>query len=138
MNIDHIALVVPSIEEAIKHWEKVFGYRQQTKVIENTRQKVFVVFLQKKNSLSIKLVAPVDETSPVFRFAKRGGGLHHLCFKCDNLQQEIMRMEGLGLRLLTPPEPGEAFAYEDIAFVFAKHGLNIELIDTDKRAGIID
>lgn len=138
MQIDHIGIVVPSLEEAVPHWEEVFGYKQYTRKVENARQKVSVIFLQKAGSLPVKLLEPTDKTSPVYRFARRGGGLHHLCFKCDNVQQQIMRMEGLGLRVITPPEPGEAFANEEIAFVFAKHGLNIELIDTDKRAGIID
>ena len=138
LNLDHIGIVVPSLEEAIPHWKTVFGYSPFTERVENTRQKVYVVFLQKEGSLPVKLLQPVDKTSPVYRFAKRGGGLHHLCFKCNDLKKEVMRMGELGLRILTPPEPGEAFDGEDIAFIFAKHGLNIELIDTDKRAARLD
>lgn len=137
MQIDHIGIVVLSLEEAVHHWEQVFGYKQYTCKVENTRQKVYVVFLKKEGSLPVKLLEPADKTSPIYRFAKRGGGLHHLCFKCDDLNKEVIRMEELGLRILTPPEPGEAFANEDIAFIFAKQGLNIELIDTDKRACVI-
>ena len=137
MNIDHVGIVVPSLDKAITHWQQVFGYVPYTNKIENTRQKVYVIFLQKEGSLPVKLLEPVDKTSPIYRFAKRGGGLHHLCFKSDNLRKEVSRMEELGLRILTHPEPGEAFDGEDIAFVYAGQGLNIELIDTDKRAGII-
>jgi len=137
LNIDHIGIVVASLEEAIPYWESVFGYKQYTRKVENTRQKVYVVFLKKEGSLPIKLLEPVDKTSLIYRFSKRGGGLHHLCFKCDNLHKEVIRMEELGLRVLAPPEPGEAFDNEEIAFVFAKQGLNIELIDTDKRAAIL-
>ncbi|WP_244826054.1 hypothetical protein [Carboxylicivirga linearis] len=36
------------------------------------------------------------------------------------------------------PQPGEAFENENIAFLLAPGNLNIELIDTDKRAGIIN
>ena len=42
-----------------------------------------------------------------------------------------------GLRILSHPQPGEAFDNENIAFVYAKQGLNIELIDTEKRAGLL-
>lgn len=48
MVIDHVALVVTSLEEGISHWENVFGYKQHTSIIKNTRQKVFVVFLKNK------------------------------------------------------------------------------------------
>ena len=46
-------------------------------------------------------------------------------------------MKAMGLKILIPPQPGEAFDDENIAFVYAKHGLNIELIDTDKRIKLV-
>ena len=133
MKIDHIGIVVKSLEESINHWKKVFGYIQYTEIFINTRQKVKGVFLNKEESLPVKLLEPVGPDSPVYRFARKGGGLHHLCFKCDNLKTEINNMQAMGLKILIPPQPGEAFDGENIAFVYAKHGLNIELIDTDKR-----
>jgi methylmalonyl-CoA/ethylmalonyl-CoA epimerase len=138
MVIDHIGIAVKSLEEGIEHWKTVFGYEQLTKIIVNKRQKVRVVFLTKIDSLQVKLIEPIDSTSPVYVFAQRGGGLHHLCFRCTELDEELSRLSALGLRVLVEPEPGEAFENEKIAFLFAKQGLNIELIDTRKRAGIID
>ena len=138
MVIDHIGIAVKSLDEGIEHWKTVFGYRQLTRIIINTRQKVRVVFLTKKNSLPVKLIEPTDSASPVYALAQRGGGLHHLCFKCAKLEEEISRLSALGLRVLVRPQPGEAFENENIAFIFANQGVNIELIDTNKRAGIID
>ncbi len=137
MIIDHIGVAVKSIMPALEHWKKVFGYKQRTEIVINTRQKVRVVFLYKEGSIDIKLIEPLDETSPVYRYAMRGGGLHHLCFKCDDVDETIVQMKDKGLRVLSEPQPGEAFANEKIAFLFAKQGLNVELIDTDRRAGII-
>ncbi|MDY6824171.1 MAG: VOC family protein [Thermodesulfobacteriota bacterium] len=134
MVIDHIGIAVRSLENGIKRWHEIFGYQQMTEIVVNTRQKVKVVFLRKENSIMIKLVEPLDESSPIYRFAKKGGGLHHLCFKCDNLELQINVLKEKGLRVLTELQPGEAFENENIAFVFAKHGMNIELIDTDKKA----
>lgn len=138
MTIDHIGIVVSQLEENIEHWCSVFGYAQMTKPIVNTRQKVRVVFLYKAGSIDIKLIEPVDESSSVFALARRGGGLHHLCFKCKDLNAKLDEWQARGLRMLAHPQPGEAFENENIAFVFAKHGLNIELISTDKRAGRLD
>ncbi len=140
MIIDHLGVVVRSIEKGIEHWEKVFGYKQMTEIVLNTRQKVKVVFLEKENSLTVKLIEPSDQTSTIYAFAQKsgGGGLHHLCFKCDELDEEIANLKDKGLRLITSPQPGEAFDNEKIAFIYAQQGLNIELIDTDKKAGIID
>ncbi|MCP4706401.1 MAG: hypothetical protein GY865_17520 [candidate division Zixibacteria bacterium] len=138
MHIDHIGIVVKDIAKGIDHWIKVFGYTQMTEIVVNSRQKVKVVFMNKENSITIKLTEPIDETSTIYAFAKRGGGLHHLCFKCDDINNQLESFSNKGLRVLSPPQPGEAFENENIAFVFARQGLNIELIDTDKKAAVIE
>jgi len=130
-------IVVKSIDKAIKQWENIFGYTQMTEVVENTRQKVKVVFLQKNNSILIKLVSPCDNKSTVFKFAMKGGGLHHLAFKCDDIDDKLNELKENGLRILNFPEPGEAFNNNLIAFLYAKNGLNIELFDTNEKANII-
>jgi methylmalonyl-CoA/ethylmalonyl-CoA epimerase len=47
-------------------------------------------------------------------------------------------LTGRGLRVLSPPAPGEAFDDHLIAFGYAGFGLNIELIDTDERRALLD
>jgi methylmalonyl-CoA/ethylmalonyl-CoA epimerase len=133
MIIDHIGIVVPSLEEGIRQWQELFGYQKKSDIVLNTRQKVRVVFLGKEDSLTVKLIEPSDVTSPVSRFAHKGGGLHHLCFKCGNLNAEIPLLKSKGAAFIAPPEPGEAFNNHDIAFFLAKHNLNIELIDTAEK-----
>jgi methylmalonyl-CoA/ethylmalonyl-CoA epimerase len=135
MILDHVGVVVRSIEQSIDRWRTVFGYRQETEIVTNSRQKVRVVFLSRPGSLPVKLVEPTDESSPAHGFAQRGGGLHHLCFRCEAVDAELARLEALGARVIAPPQPGEAFAGGKIAFVYAGGGLNIELIDTLERAG---
>jgi len=137
MIIDHVGIVVKNMSRGIEFWKDAFGYTQMTGIVVNTRQKVKVAFMKKENSITIKLTEPIDETSPIFAFAQRGGGLHHLCFKCENLDNQLEEFSKKRFRVLFPPQPGEAFDNENIAFLFAGQGLNIELIDTDKKAEII-
>ena len=135
MVIDHIGIVVPSLDEGIEQWEQLFGYKRHSEIVINTRQKVRIVFLSKKNSLTIKLIEPSAPDSPVTLFAQKGGGLHHLCFRCDNLEVQIPLLKQKGARLIVPPQPGEAFGNRDIAFFWAQHNLNVELIDTTTKQG---
>ena len=137
MIIDHIGVAVKTLEKGIEHWQKIFGYMQATEIVVNTRQKVKVAFMEKPGSLTIKLISPSDESSPLHQFLAKGEGIHHICFKCDDLNMQLRELKAKGLRITAPPQPGEAFDNENIAFVFAKMGLNIEVIDTDKRAGRI-
>lgn len=135
MVIDHIGIVVRSLEQGIQQWQEFFGYTKNSDIVINTRQKVRVVFLSKKDSLTVKLLEPSEPSSPVSLLARKGGGLHHVCFRCDDLKIEIPLLQKKGARLLVPPEPGEAFCNRDIAFLFAENNLNIELIDTIEKEG---
>ncbi len=137
MVVDHVGIAVRAIEPAVERFTRLFGYRQATAVVTNTRQKVLVTFLEKEGSLPVKLIAPSDPTSPIQAFVQRGGGLHHLCFRCASLDAEMVRLRELGVRVLSPPAPGEAFEDERIAFVYAGDGLNVEIIDTLRRAARI-
>jgi methylmalonyl-CoA/ethylmalonyl-CoA epimerase len=137
MTIDHICFAVSNIQEGIEYWKKVFGYRQKTGIVTNTLQKVKVSFLSKENSLDIKLIEPLETNESLLRFVTRGGGFHHLCFKCSDMTGTIDDLREKGLIMLVPPQPGEAFNNNNIAFLFAKYGLNLELIDTDERADLL-
>jgi methylmalonyl-CoA/ethylmalonyl-CoA epimerase len=137
MIIDHICFAVKDINETIPYWEEVFGYKQLTNPVINSRQKVKVVFLAKTNSIPVKLIEPLIDNRTLINFVEMGGGFHHICFKCDNLGEKIRELETKGVRLLVPPQPGEAFENNDIAFFWAKNRINFELIETDKKACII-
>ncbi len=137
MVIDHIGIVVRSLEKGIKQWANMFGYCKSSDIVNNTRQKVRVVFLSKRGSVTVKLLEPLEADSPVAALAGRGGGLHHICFRCEDLKVEIPLLQQSGARLIVPPEPGEAFNNREIAFLFAGNNLNIELIDTIEKAGWI-
>jgi methylmalonyl-CoA/ethylmalonyl-CoA epimerase len=136
MVIDHIGIVVRSLEAAIPGWVETFGYEQMTEPVLNVKQKVRVVFLQKEGSTTVKLVEPVDPSSSAFALSSRGGGLHHLCFRTDDMAGALQQLQLAKARVLVPPEPGEAFENEPIAFVFV-HGLATEIIATKKKAKLI-
>ncbi|MFZ2338523.1 MAG: VOC family protein [Bacteroidales bacterium] len=137
MVIDHICFAVKNLEEGIAYWEKVFGYRQMTGIVINSLQKVKVVFLEKEGSLMVKLIEPLEDNKTLVSFVSRGGGFHHLCFRCDKIDDGLKDLKDKGLITLVPPQPGEAFNNHDIAFLWAKYGINIELIDTDEKADIL-
>ena len=134
MVIDHIGVLVKSIEKGIDYWEEAFGYKQYTEVVFNKLEKVKVVFLKKDNSVLVKLIEPIDQHSTNNQFSKTRNGVHHICFKCENIEEEIIRLKSLGSRLITNPQPGEAFENNPIAFLYSPQCGNIELIDTNVKA----
>jgi methylmalonyl-CoA/ethylmalonyl-CoA epimerase len=137
MVIDHICFAVRNLEEGIAYWQNIFGYGQKTEIVVNSLQKVKVTFMWKENSIDIKLIEPLETNASLLKFVNRGGGFHHLCFKCSDMDTTISELRDKGLIMLVPPQPGEAFNNKNIAFLFARYGLNLELIDTDERAGLL-
>lgn len=137
MVIDHICFAVKSLEEGMLFWEHVFGYTQYTKPVINSRQKVKVVFLKKDNSVTIKIIEPTEGNTPLMDVVSQGDRFHHICFKCDDIHDGVAQLRSKGLKLLVPPQPGEAFDNNLIAFLLAGKNINIELIDTDSRSGIV-
>lgn len=135
MIVDHICFAVKDIKKAIGDWTSAFGYRQMTEIVTNSRQKVHVVFLEKEKSIPIKLIEPLPDNESVLNFVRKGGGFHHLCFKTgDGLEPTISELKTRGLISLVPPQPGEAFENENIAFLLTRFGINVELIATDRKA----
>jgi methylmalonyl-CoA/ethylmalonyl-CoA epimerase len=137
MIIDHICFAIKHLEDGIIYWEEVFGYKQMTKIVENSRQKVKVTFLRKEDSITIKLIEPLEGNMSLVNFVNRGGGFHHICFKCSDINEKLDELTAKGLLTLVPPQQGEAFNNHNIAFLLARYGLNIELIDTEEKAGIL-
>ena len=137
MKIDHICFAVKNINDGITYWDNIFGYKQMTKIVENSLQKVKVTFLSKNDSITIKIIEPLEGNQSLLNFVNRGGGFHHLCFKCSDIDEKVDELSKKGLLMLVPPQPGEAFNNNKIAFLLAKYGLNIEIIDTDEKAGML-
>ena len=138
MVIDHVGVVVRSLEAGMHQWKELFGYVRSSAIVNNTRQKVNVVFMAKYGSMTVKLIEPSSADSPIASVARKGGGLHHICFRCDGMTSSIARLQELGARMVAPPQPGEAFDNHDIAFLLVPGNLNVELIDTSEKCGWAD
>ncbi len=137
MHIDHLAIAVKSVDQAADRLAQLLGYERHTEKVTNTRQDVTVLFLHKAGSLPLKLIEPASPSSPLWEFVRKGGGLHHVCFKATDVVAACQDLSSRGARVIAEPQPGEAFDDELIAFVYLGFGLNAELIDTDRRRGCL-
>lgn len=137
MILDHVAIAVRSVETAADRLCALLGYARATTPVTNTRQQVIVLFLRRPDSIDLKLIEPATPDSPLWDAVRKGGGLHHLCFKVDDVAGGCDDLASKGARILAAPAPGEAFDDHLIAFCFLGLGLNVELIDTDARRGLL-
>lgn len=85
MKIDHIAVAVRNIENAIKKWSLVLKSEPSIKVMESEEIKLSVV---KIGETKIEIIAPLNENSNLNNFLnKRGEGLHHICLAVENFDE---------------------------------------------------
>ena len=132
--IDHVGIVVRSIDEALPRYRSLFGLLPAAPVIAFASQGVRLCFLESgpAPAARLELVEPVDPASGVARFlAQRGEGLHHLCFRSDELATDLAGLEAHGAELIDRnPRPG---AHGSVAFVHPRSlsGVLWELIQPE-------
>jgi methylmalonyl-CoA/ethylmalonyl-CoA epimerase len=130
MKIDHIGIVVHSIEEALKVYQSGLGL-QLKEVQEVPDQKVEVAFLPLGES-NLELVRPTSEDTGIAKFLEqRGEGIHHICLQVKNIEEALARLKEQGIQLID--EAPRRGAHGQVAFVHPKgaHGVLIELVQYD-------
>jgi methylmalonyl-CoA epimerase len=96
---DHIAIAVRSLDAALPLYAEILGTREWH-IEEVPEQKTRVAVLS-LGGTRIELLEAMTEDSPVAGFlARRGEGLHHICLEVTDLEGELRRLEGAGMRLI--------------------------------------
>jgi methylmalonyl-CoA/ethylmalonyl-CoA epimerase len=106
VGLDHIAVAVPDLAEAIRRFTEDLGLELAgTEDVPSAQTRTAFVPLP---ATRIELVHPLDGKGPIQTFLdKRGGGLHHLCFRTDDLDGDVARLRAKGYRFTTEgPTPG--------------------------------
>ena len=100
--VDHVAVAVPSIEEARPLYERLSGV-SGSPVEELPEQGVRVLFVGE-----VELLEPLSPESSVARFLeRRGPGLHHIAYRTPDIHAELARLAEAGFELIdTEPRPG--------------------------------
>jgi len=97
--IHHVGVVVPNLEQAMSFWRDLLGLRL-TKSQTVQDQGVKAALLQVGES-EIELLEPLSPHNGVGKFlARRGGGLHHVCFETEDAERELERAKAKGIQLI--------------------------------------
>jgi len=128
-DINHIALVVPDLDQAISLYRDCFGVDFYFR--ETNQEQGFEVAGFKLGDAHIELLAPKRHDSLIKRFLeKRGPGIHHIAFAVYQLDKSLEKLREKGLRMTTD-EPVLGTGRTRIAFIHPKDmlGTLIELVE---------
>lgn len=129
MRLDHVGIAVEDAARSAALFRRLFDLPvdlertvpdQGVKVIKLSSGESFCEFLE-----------PLGPDTPVGRFlARRGGGLHHVCFAVPDIRAAIAALEGKGVSMIDR-EPRIGAAGLPIAFLqpASTAGVLVELVE---------
>lgn len=129
MGIDHVGVAVKSLDEAIKVYRDVLGFKVLG-VHVLAERKVKVAFISTGGETQIELVEPIGSDSPVAKFLEnRGEGIHHIAVKVDDIEKVLEEFKKKGV-VLVDEKPRIGAEGKKIAFVHPKstRGVLLELV----------
>lgn len=98
--LDHIAIAVPDLDKAIERFAEDFGLELKGRE-DVPEAKTSAAFLPITNS-NIELIHPLNGEGPVQKYLeKKGGGIHHLCFRSDDIEADVERLKAKGYQFLS-------------------------------------
>jgi LAO/AO transport system kinase len=104
--LSHIAVAVDDPAAAEGAWARILG-PSVVSGREVPEQQVFVTFFHDRSGVEIELLHDPAGAGPVGRFvAKKGPGLHHLCFLADDFDAALVEMQEAGITPLGDPTTG--------------------------------
>jgi methylmalonyl-CoA/ethylmalonyl-CoA epimerase len=131
MRIHHIGKVVENIDEQIGYYRDMFGLQLVSGPVVDPIQKVEVAFVSsgEHNDLTVELIRPVGPQSPVSKFLKQGGGLHHMAFAVTEIQAAIDELVGKGALMIGNIVPGKGHGDAPTAWLLTPKKELIELVE---------
>ena len=123
--LDHIGIAVRSLHAA-RIYEDLGLTIDHVETVET--QRVKTAFLSVGDS-NLELLEPTSPDSPIAKFIeKRGEGIHHLCFRVDDIEAQLVQLQAKGYRLINEaPVPGAHGCRVAFLHPAAGNGVLIEL-----------
>lgn len=125
--VAHVGVAVPSIAEVLPFYRDVLGLEPGAPETADGATIVALVL----GDVRIELLEPREATSPVAKFlARRGPGIHHICYRVADLDAALARCRAAGYQLVDET-PRRGAQGRRIAFIHPKTtaGILLELTD---------
>jgi methylmalonyl-CoA/ethylmalonyl-CoA epimerase len=125
--IAHVGIAVADLDAALAFYRDVLGVEPHPPEVVDGATILALPF----GDSEIELLAPLEADSPIGKFlARRGPGIHHICYRVPDLDAAIQACRSAGYRLVDEV-PRTGAGGRRIAFLHPKAtaGILLELTD---------
>ncbi len=108
MKLDHIGIAVEDLEKARRIYGELLGLEvSEPELLPERKLRICMVNLGVGDAC-IELLEPTEPDTPVDRFLKkRGPGVHHICYRVDDVAAKLAELKSAGVKLVDEqPRPG--------------------------------
>ena len=131
--IDHIGVAVEDLDAAVALYSESFGMPVQHR--ETVEEQGVEAVLMGVGDSHVELLAPLGAETAVGKFlGKRGPGLHHAAYRCDDIDSALETCRARGLRLIDE-QPRRGIRGSRVAFLHpaATGGALTELVQPSEN-----
>ncbi len=131
--IDHVAIIVRSIEQALVFYRDTLGITPG-EIKEVPTEQVRIAFLPMggPGGSEIELIEPTNPDSSLAKFLEqRGEGLHHICLEVDDIDAALIGMQAKGASVLDKQPRIAAEGRAIFLHPKGTHGVLLELVERD-------
>ena len=131
VSFHHVGFAVASIEKLAPGFARSLGANWNGEIIHDAVQEARVAFLYcgDQRNPAVELVEPAGETSRLHKFLTRGGGLHHICYEVDSLDDQLRESRAGKCLVVKNPLPAVAFGGRRIAWIYTPEKLLVEYLE---------
>lgn len=129
LGIEHIGIAVKDLDTSAPFWKHVLNIPHSG--TEAVADQGVTTDIYDTGQGKVELLEATGPDSPIAKFTdKRGPGVHHLCFKVDNITQAIKELKESGIQVLSDQPSVGAEGYK-VVFIHPKStgGVLVELAE---------
>jgi len=138
LKFHHVGILVESIEQYFDdHFANELGIYSLDGPVFDTNQQAHTAMIRTGSGAGIELVSPAIPESPIYAALQDGGGLHHICYEVQNIEDSLADMRAAGMLPVSAPSPAALFDGLRVAFMYSKHGGLVELVEAPREDGSV-
>ena len=118
--LNHVAIAVPDLAAATVTYRDTLG-GAVSEPVDLPEHGVTTVFVDLPNT-KIELLGELGSDSPIAGFLKRnpGGGVHHVCYEVEDLEEACTHLRSRGARVLGDGRPRIGAHGKPVVFLHPK------------------